>query len=282
MPLAFTPSFDTSLIPCLKNAMQAGTAQVVFKAGRNPACATSAFADLWSYPGIAAGQPLRNQTFTPYSMAVISDSTADVAVTGTGARTIGVAYLDGNYDPHTAVFALNGQTAVTTALSIDGGAGGAVTNVLRIQATDVLTAGTGFVNAGNIYVCDATNTYSSGVPVNTALVYDCVYIGYNTAASCYYTIPRGYQGIAMCFLPAINDTTATPKYGKIRLCSTNGSDGIFRNFDIGGITSNCNPHLIYPPCYPVLPEKSDVRVQAQVSASTIVGCETFFAIWPKS
>ena len=266
--------------PNYQHALSLGVVQSVLLTGRNAAMPTANLADIWGYPAIASGQPVRTLPTAGYSLAIISDSTADVNTSGTGAWTVLISYLDTAYNSHYAVFALNGQTAVTTALSIDGGAGGAVTNALRQNGMEVLTAGTGLVNAGNLYACDSTNTYTAGVPVTTTKVFDFMVAGDNIDSNCAYTVPAGYQGMVLQLIPAINDITATPKFGKCRIGMTTGSNGIFRGFDLGGLSSNNNPVPITPALFPMVPPMSDIRMQGQVSAATEMACVNQLVIWP--
>jgi hypothetical protein len=261
-------------------ALSAGTVQAVLLAGRNPAAPTAALGDIWGYPAIAAGQPNRTLPSAGFTLAVVSDSVADIMTSGTGAWTVAVSYLDTNYLPHTALYQLNGQTAVTVATSIDGGAGGTVSNAFRINGSEVYTTGTGLANAGNIFVCDSTNTYTAGVPQTTTKVFDCILIGDNNDASSQFTMPVGYTGITVQFIPSINDVTATAKYGRVAVSMTNGSDGIFHRFDLGGVSSNNNPVPIAPSCFPVVVAKSELRIQCQVSATTELACVNFLVIWP--
>jgi hypothetical protein len=198
---------------------------------------------------------------------------------GTGARTVMVNYLDASYLPHVAVFTLNGQTAVAVATSIDGGSGGAV-SALRINGLEVITAGSGLANAGNIYACDSTNTYAAGVPVTTTLVYDFMLAGENIDDTSAFTIPAGYYGFVVQITPAIADVTATIKYGRVRMGLTTGNNGIFRNIDFGGITSSTNPEELDPALYPLLQPMTDIRMQVQVSAATEVNCLNMVVIWP--
>lgn len=265
--------------PNFQNALNQGKVQGILLAGRNNAMPTASLADIWGYPAIAAGQPIRVLPTAGYSLAIISDSVADAAA-GTGAQTVIVSYLDTSYVSHYAVFAMNGQTAVTSAASIDGAAGGAVNNVLRQNGMEVLTAGTGSANAGNIYACDATNTYAAGVPVTTTKVFDFMLAGDNTDCTCAYTVPAGYYGMAIQFIPAINDVTATVKYGKCRVGMTTGTNGVFRGFDFGGLSSNNNPVCVNPALFPLITEKSDVRMQGQVSAATEMSCINQMVVWP--
>ena len=269
-----------AVAPNLLNALNKGVVQGIDLSGRNTAAPTAAMGDIWGYPAIAAGQQVRVLPTAAFTLAMISDSVNDAGA-GTGAQTVQVNYLDSNYLPHVAVYTLNGQNAVTNATSVDGIATGVpITNALRINGMEVITAGTGLANAGNIYACDSTNTYASGVPVTTTKVYDFMLAGENIDDTSAFTIPAGYYGFAVQLTPAIADVTATIKYGRVRMGLTTGSNGIFRNIDFGGITSSTNPETIDPAIFPLLLPMTDIRMQCQVSAATEVNCLNVILIWP--
>ena len=100
---------------------------------------------------------------------VVASSNAVDAAAGTGARTIRVSYLDGDYAEQSEIVTLNGTTNVTMAAE----------DVLRIQDVRVVTAGSGGVTAGNITVknADATVGYIGA--------------GYNCNRQGVFTVPAG-------------------------------------------------------------------------------------------
>jgi len=77
---------------------------------------------------------------------VVSDSAADDAA-GTGARTLYIEGLDGDYNVQSETVSMDGATAVETA-----------NEYLRIFTARCETAGTGGVNAGVITVADVTTS----------------------------------------------------------------------------------------------------------------------------
>ena len=290
MPIAFalTPTIASLIDPTgaagFSLAYKNGKVQTVLLSGRNPAAPTASLGDIWGYPNIAVGQQVRVLPAAGYTIAIVSDSANDTGA-GTGAQQVAVSYLDSNYNQHFAIYVMNGTTAVTVAASIDGGAGGAVTNALRQNGMEVLAAGTGLANAGNIFVTDSTNTYAAGVPVTTSLVYDCILVGDNNDCTSGYTIPAGYTGMVVALIPAVNDVTATTKTGKVVVGLTTGSNGIFLRFDLGDVSSASNAMPLSFPQIGVLPmiqPKSDIRIQAQVSATTEIGCANFLVMWPNN
>lgn len=118
--------------------------------GRNGACGTG-YEELTPV-GAAVDQ---YSLFAGTAAAVdLTSSSADDDTGGTGAITVSVMGLDSAYNPVEEIVTLNGQTAVSTTQEF-----------LRVHAIVVLTAGTGLVNAGDIYaVKTGASTWTAGVP----------------------------------------------------------------------------------------------------------------------
>ena len=117
---------------------------------------------------------------TPY----IASSSANDASAGTGARTVRVTLVDTSFAQTTEDLTLNGQTSVNLVTA----------NVLAIQKIEVLTAGSGLVNAGVIRIGTGVNT--SGVP---AVVHGHVAVGKNLSRHGFYVVPANYQ-LMLCGL----------------------------------------------------------------------------------
>ena len=292
MPINFAlgPNAIQSLngAPGFTTALQRGTWQVQLLKGRNPAASTS-LGDIWGYPSTSGGaaQLVRNVNTAAYTLAVVSDSAVDINTSGTGAWTVAVNYLDSNYIGWNAIFALNGLTAVTVPLSITNAQNPSVTlpaaainNCLRINGTEVITAGTGLANAGNIYVYDNSSTLTSGVPQTASKVYDCILVGDNIDSTSNYTIPAGYTGMLLLLMPTINDATTTQKFGKVRVSMTTGANGIFRSFDFGGLSNSAGPTAPDLWAFPILTAQSDLRIQSILGAATEMACINLVVIWP--
>ena len=109
-------------------------------------------------------------------MTVSSSSTDDTAA-GTGARTVEIFGLDGDYNEINEVVTLNGQTAVNTTKSY-----------LRINRGIVRSAGSGGANAGTLYA--GTGTVTAGVPANVYLSINGN--GDNQTLMALWTVPAGY------------------------------------------------------------------------------------------
>ena len=124
----------------------------------------------------------------------ISSSSTDDTSAGTGARTVELQGLDGDYNQISETVTLNGQTAVNTTKSF-----------LRIFRMVVKTAGTGAQNAGVIYA--GTGTVTLGVPANK---YATIAIGDNQTLMALWTVPAGYTA----YLLQTDVTVATTQNNK--------------------------------------------------------------------
>lgn len=87
------------------------------------------------------------------SMTVSSSSTDDVATTGTGAWTVRVMGLNSSWVEVSQDVILNGQNGVALP-----------TQLIRVYRAYLLTAGTGEVNAGDVWI--GSGAITNGVPAN--------------------------------------------------------------------------------------------------------------------
>lgn len=103
------------------------------------------------------GTPLSPLT-TARTIGVASSSTADTSA-GTGARTIRIVGIDANRDYQTEDVTMNGTSTVTTTKTW-----------LGINRAEVLTAGSGLVNAGNITLTATTaGTVQAYIPASSGI-----------------------------------------------------------------------------------------------------------------
>lgn len=184
---------------------------------------------------------------TVASVLKVSSSDATDTSAGTGARTVLISGLDGDYNTVTETVILNGQTAVNTTNSF-----------LYVNAFYVVTAGSGGQNAGVIYA--GTGTVTAGVP---ATIYDLIAAGYNNRTTAHYCVPAGYTGYMVSGLVTAGQasgSTSVTAYLK-----QHGPDGILR---VGAVTTLNNGSVEYhfDPCYPI-PEKNCVGATAIGSAA---------------
>jgi len=203
-----------------------------------------------------------NRTYlTTAAVMKVSSSSTDDTSAGTGARTVLVEGLDQNYVAISETVTLNGQTAVNTTKSY-----------LRVQHITVLTAGSGGVNAGTIYV--GTGALVSGVP---AVIHELAPAGFNTELSGVYTVPAGYtaymyQGGMSSQSNGNNFITATLRF------SNQGSP-----WQTPAVTVFTADLVEYNFTYPLaLPEKTDVEACATVSAGTSVATSFFYIVLIKN
>lgn len=110
------------------------------------------------------------------AMEAVSSSANDAAA-GTGARTIRVYGIDGNYDAIIEDVTLNGTTPVAL-----------VTSLIAVNKIEVLTAGSGLVNAGTIDVRTVTGSTVKN-RINTSPILR------GQTCSFLYTIPRKHIGL---------------------------------------------------------------------------------------
>ncbi len=166
---------------------------------------------------------------------------------GTGARTVYIAGLDGNYNVVSETVTLNGQTAVNTTNSY-----------LYVNEFYVVTVGSGGSNAGIIYA--GTGTVTSGVP---AVIYDLIATGFNNRTTAHYCVPAGYTGYMV--RGAITTGQASGSTSVTAYFKQHGPDGILR---VGAVSTLNNGSVVYDfdPPY-VIPEKNCVGATAIGSAS---------------
>lgn len=150
--------------------------KIVLVSGRNAAIAATE-EDVADWSGATTGV----WAFAAATLLEIaSSSAADVLTSGTGAWTIRLHGLDANYAYQTEDVNLNGQTVVTTTKLW-----------LRVWGAEVIAAGTGGKNAGNINIADDAEAWTAGVP-QTATYWACqIPIGANVSHSGFWTVPAG-------------------------------------------------------------------------------------------
>lgn len=168
-----------------------------------------------------------------------SDVNDDGSPAGTGARTLEIFGLDGNYDLQDEVLTLNGTTAVTT-----------VGSYLRIFRAKVITAGTGDKNAGIIYVENnaETNTLAH-IP-----------IGLNQTQMALWTVPAGYTA----YLVSFYGSTGLSKVTEILLYIRPFGE-VFQVKNHFHIVEDVYQHNYILPIS--IPEKSDIAVRASVGVA---------------
>ncbi len=179
---------------------------------------------------------------TVASVLKISSGSNDDDAAGTGARTVFIEGLNGDYDVVSETVELDGQTAVNTTNSY-----------LYVNQFYVVTVGSGAKNAGIVYA--GTGTVTSGVP---AVIYDLIAAGYNNRTTAHYCVPAGYTGYMVKGI--ITTGQATGSTGVTAYLKQHGPDGILRVGAVSTLNNGAVEYTFDPPY--VIPEKNCVGANA--------------------
>jgi hypothetical protein len=191
------------------------------------------------------------------SVLKISSSSASDTAAGTGARTVYIGGVDGDFDEVGETVTLNGQTAVNT-----------INSYKYVNYLYVATAGTGAKNAGDINV--GTGTVTSGVP---AVLYDMIAVGFNQRTTAHFCVPAGHTGFMTSGVITVGQESGSSAITSF--LKQHGPDEILR---VGAITTMNNGSVHYDFAFPyVIPEKNCVGATA-VGASNNNSVSTFFNI----
>jgi len=222
--------------------------------GRNAVVGTT-WEELYSYD-----QPLDWPTILPAAAKVdVTSSSAADASAGTGARTIELVGLDGNYKFQSEILSMNGNTIVVSALFY-----------LRLFSADVKTAGTGGTNAGDIHIVKTGTggTYTAGVPgtVTSALLK--VLAGYGSGMSGIFTTPAGTGYMLQSIIAGCRTQAGVLGVFKQDLGAA-GALKIVHGIDMGASTSTfydlewCGQIITFK-------EKTDIRLRGIGAAASAV------------
>ncbi len=183
-------------------------------------------------------------------LEVASSSESDKAA-GTGALTVRLSGYDGSYDVLTEDIVLTGNTIVVTTGVYFG-----------VNSLKVLTAGTGLKNAGDLYAADDSDSWVAGVPQTAAKVLVKVPIGYGQSRDAIYTVPAGFTAyVTGLYVNAVPGKTVT-----FRLVSYDLAN-VSEVVEIEGVVPDSAP-FDTPAAYLEIAEKTTIRLQAKVSATT--------------
>jgi len=217
--------------------------------GKNPTLST--LADIW----------VKNAVRTLWTAGVqlgFSSSSAADAAAGTGARTLRATLIKVSGVEVTEDITLNGQTKVQSV----------GTDYIRCQKLEVLTVGSGGVNAGYLYCFDTSDTVTAGIPQTTAKLAGVVDVGENESLHGFWYIPAGKTALLMTVRASLADVTATAKYGKAQL-KIQGPNLIAKLKPLGQMASPSAPDTMRPGPMIIWPEKTDIIFQGIAS----VACE---------
>ena len=172
---------------------------------------------------------------------VTSTNINDTA-TGTGARTIYIEGLDGDYNEVTEIVTMNGQTTVLTTQLF-----------LKINRATVVSAGSAKSALGDIYMGDGAVV--AGVPASK---YNIIKFDFNNTVTGHYTIPAGYTGYLVQGLFSVGQAAGSSEI-RGRLMTTD-QNGINRTNSVVAINNGTADYVFE---FPVpIPEKTDIEARA--------------------
>ena len=215
----------------------------IYKFGQNSVVGNSV-ETIWQQGGLYSYPP------SATTMTVSSSNTNDTSA-GTGARTVLISGLDGDYNEISETITLNGQTAVTTTNSF-----------LRVNRAIVLTAGSGGANAGIIYV--GTGTVTTGVPANvyTTINGD----GTNQSLQAFWTVPANYNAYIHQTNISTGNSSNTPAVLKTLLVAR-PHGGVFNTKEVIVLTDG---NHLQNYSFPItLTEKTDIEFRAESSSGSV-------------
>jgi hypothetical protein len=182
---------------------------------------------------------------------IVSTSTDDDgSPAGTGARTVFIAGVDGNYNVVSETIVLNGTTNVET-----------VNSYLYVNQFYVTAVGSGEKNAGEI-------TAKVG-----ATLYDLIATGFNQRTTAHYCVPAGYT--AYMTTGVITAGQATGSTAITAYLKQHGPDGILRVGAVSTINNGSVQYDFNPPYR--IPEKNCVGASA-IGAAANNSISAFFNI----
>ena len=216
----------------------------IYKFGNNPAVANS-LATIWQQGGLYS-------YLSAATVLKVSSSSTDDTSAGTGARTVELFGLDGDYNEISEVVTLNGQTEVNSTQSY-----------LRINRMIVRSGGSGGANAGVIYA--GTGTVTTGVPAN---IYATINgDGSNQTLMALWTVPAGYTAYLMQYDVSNGTTSNTPAVCKLSLVARPFGE-VFQIKDVKSLTTGM--HIENTLIVPVkFTEKTDIEARAISSSNSV-------------
>jgi hypothetical protein len=217
----------------------------LFKFGNNPIVGNS-LETIWAEGGLYS-------YLTAATVLKVSSSSTDDTSAGTGARTVQLYGLDGDYNEINELVTLNGQTPVNTTQLF-----------LRINRMIVRSAGSGGANAGVIYA--GTGTVTTGVPANVYASVNGI-TGANQSLMALCTVPAGYTAYLLQYDVSNGTTSQTPAVCKLILAIRPHGE-VFQSRDVKSLTTGM--HVEEKFSLPIkITEKSDIEVRAISSSASV-------------
>ena len=217
----------------------------LFKFGNNATVGDS-LETIWAEGGLYS-------YLTEATVLKVSSSSTDDTSAGTGARTVQLYGLDGDYNEINELVTLNGQTAVNTTQSF-----------LRINRMVVRSAGSGGANAGVIYA--GTGTVTTGVPANVYASINGV-AGSNQTLMALWTVPAGYTAYLLQYDVSNGTTSNTPAVCKLILAVRPYGE-VFQSKDVKSLTTGMHVEETFSVPQKIT-EKSDIEVRAISSSASV-------------
>jgi len=217
----------------------------LFKFGNNATVGNS-LETIWAEGGLYS-------YLTAATVLKVSSSSTDDTSAGTGARTVQLYGLDGDYNEINELVTLNGQTAVNTTQSF-----------LRINRMVVRSAGSGGANAGVIYA--GTGTVTTGVPANVYASINGV-AGSNQTLMALWTVPAGYTAYLLQYDVSNGTTSNTPAVCKLILAVRPYGE-VFQSKDVKSLTTGMHVEETFSVPQKIT-EKSDIEVRAISSSASV-------------
>lgn len=181
------------------------------------------------------------------TVMTLSSSSTDDDGGGTGARTVNVIGLDGDWVEVEQLLTLDGQAGVTIP-----------TALRRVYRIEVLTAGSIGSNEGILYV--GSGAIASGVPANKFAV---VEVGVNQTLMTPYTVPAGKRG----FITAVYASLGGAKDLDLFLLVRKPGE-VFRVRRADHVRSAVMTIPLGLPIGPI-PAMSDIEMRATVDAASV-------------
>lgn len=213
------------------------------KFGANAAIGTT-YEAVWWGDGTGGDYvfPPSEQTMT------ISSADTDDTIAGSGAQTVTVNYLDGNYIEKDVAVNMNGQTGVQVA-----------TDIFRINRAQVLTAGSSDTNEGNIYIGTGSITTGKPAVIYASLPFDSG-LGFGQTLQAVYTVPANKNSELLEVSGGVNASKGLDILLQTRVVGGAWNTRYFEN-----TLGQAFDHEFMVPIF--VPEKSDIRLMAKISQS---------------
>lgn len=232
-PSCTTPDFNSSvsfgLVPRYTRA---------FGIGYNPDVDTGTTPeDAWGANGLYPWLPALA------SLEVVSTSAFDTSA-GTGARTVTVMTLVGDYVSSPQSITLNGLTAVPVPIQ-----------AIRINGGRCLTAGTNGTNVGDIIIRDAGGGTVRGI----------ILAGFGTARQAPYTVPAGFTLAVSYILLAVDSPSGSiGKFASVSTYFKSPTGAAFQPLQIGNTNGQPYNHFSDPPL--IVTERTDFALRINTAS----------------